>query len=290
MKILDVKKICVVGAGLMGQQIALLAAVSGFDVACVDTSAEAVAKAEEFVAGWLPKQLAKGRITEEQVSGVKEHLRFVTDMEAAAKDADMVIEAAVENVEIKRAIFAKLDKIAPPHAILATNSSYLVSSKIADATDRPDKVLNMHFFNPALIMKTVEVVQGPHVSDETVATVMEVSRALGKTPAKVNKEVYGFLCNRIFSVITKEACYLLDQGIASVEDIDNAVKGALGHPMGPLELLDMTGIDLEYHLGMERYRETGNPVDKPSPGLIERYARGDYGRKTGKGFYDYTDK
>jgi 3-hydroxybutyryl-CoA dehydrogenase len=274
----------------MGQQIALLAAVSGFDVACVDTSAEALAKAEEFVHGWLPKQLAKGRITDEQVAGVKERLRFVTDMEAAAKDADMVIEAAVENVEIKRSIFSKLDKIAPPHAILATNSSYLVSSKIADATQRPDKVLNMHFFNPALIMKTVEVVQGPHVSDETVEIVMEVSRALGKTPAKVNKEVYGFLCNRIFSVITKEACYLLDQGIASVEDIDNAVKGALGHPMGPLELLDMTGIDLEYHLGMERYRETGNPVDKPSPGLTERYARGDYGRKTGKGFYDYSDK
>jgi hypothetical protein len=119
---------------------------------------------------------------------------------------------------------------------------------------------------------------------------MELARALGKTPARVNKEIYGFLCNRIFSVITKEACYLLDQGIASVEDIDNAIKGALGHPMGPLELLDMTGIDLEYHLGMERYRETGNLADKPSPALVERYAKGDYGRKTGKGFYEYNAK
>jgi 3-hydroxybutyryl-CoA dehydrogenase len=287
---MEVKTIAVVGAGLMGRQIALLAAVSGFEVYCADTSAEALEKAEGFAADWLAKQKAKERMTDEQIADASGRLRFVPDLETAAKDADLVIEAAVEDLGVKRAIFARLDGIAPPHAILATNSSYLVSSKIADATGRPDKVLNMHFFNPALIMKTVEVVQGPHVSDETVEIVMEVSRALGKTPAKVNKEIYGFLCNRIFSVITKEACYLLDQGIASVEDIDGAVKGALGHPMGPLELLDMTGIDLEYHLGMERYRETGDIADKPSPGLVERYARGEYGRKTGKGFYDYSDK
>jgi 3-hydroxybutyryl-CoA dehydrogenase len=274
----------------MGQQIALLAAVSGFDVYCSDTSPEALKTAEEFACGWLSKRKDKGRLTDEQAARARERLRFAEDLETAAKDADMVIEAAAEDLGVKRAIFAKLDQIAPPRAILATNSSYLVSSRIADATGRPDKVLNMHFFNPALIMKTVEVVQGPHVSDETVEIVMAVSRALGKTPARVNKEVYGFLCNRVFSVITKEACDLLDRGVASVEDIDNAVKGALGHPMGPLELLDMTGIDLEYHLGMERYRETGNPADKPSPSLVERYARGDYGRKTGKGFYDYADK
>jgi 3-hydroxybutyryl-CoA dehydrogenase len=287
---MNIKTICVVGAGLMGQQIALLAATSGFEVYCADTSHEALKKAQEFVDGWLPKQKAKERITDEQIAHVNKSLHFVDNLADAAKNADMIIEAAVENLAIKRSIFAELDRLAPPHAILATNSSYLVSSKIADATSRPDKVLNMHFFNPALIMKTVEVVQGPHVSDETVEKVMELSRALGKRPARVNKEIYGFLCNRIFSVITKEACYMLDQGIASVEDIDNAVKGALGHPMGPLELLDMTGIDLEYHLGMERFRETGNPVDKPSPSLVERYARGDYGRKTGKGYYDYTKK
>jgi 3-hydroxybutyryl-CoA dehydrogenase len=274
----------------MGRQIALLAAISGFETYCADTVPEALERAKTFVAEWLPKQKDKGRITDEQIEHVNKNLHFAGSLEVAAKDADMVIEAAVEDITVKRAIFAQLDKIAPPHAILATNSSYLVSSKIADATSRPDKVLNMHFFNPALIMKTVEVVQGPHVSDDTVEKVMAVSKALGKNPAKVNKEVYGFLCNRIFSVITKEACYMLDQGIASIEDIDSAVKGALGHPMGPLELLDMTGIDLEYHLGMERYRETGNLADKPSPSLVERYAKGDYGRKTGKGFYDYTKK
>jgi 3-hydroxybutyryl-CoA dehydrogenase len=287
---MDIKTICVVGAGLMGRQLALLSAVSGFEVYCADTVPAALKSAEDFVAEWLPKQKAKERITDEQIAHVNKSLHFVDNLETAAKSADMVIEAAVEDLGVKRAIFAQLDKITPPHAILATNSSYLVSSKIADATSRPDKVLNMHFFNPALIMKTVEVVQGPHVSDDTVQKVMEVSRALGKNPVKVNKEVYGFLVNRIFSVITKEACYMLDQGIATIEDIDSAVKGALGHPMGPLELLDMTGIDLEYHLGMERFRETGVLADKPSPSLIERYARGDYGRKTGKGYYDYTKK
>jgi 3-hydroxybutyryl-CoA dehydrogenase len=287
---MDVKTICVVGAGLMGQQLSLLAAVSGFEVYCADTSKDALQKAQAFVDGWLPKQKAKEKITDAQIEHVNAHLHFVDNLAEAAKNADMVIEAAVEDLAVKRAIFAELDKIAPPHAILATNSSYLVSSKIADATARPDKVLNMHFFNPALVMKTVEVVQGPHVSDETVEKVIEVARTLGKNPAKVNKEIYGFLCNRIFSVLTKEACYLLDQGIASVEDIDTAVKGAFGHPMGPFELLDMTGIDLEYHLGMERFRETGQLSDRPSPSLTERFGRGDYGRKTGKGYYEYPKK
>jgi 3-hydroxybutyryl-CoA dehydrogenase len=139
-------------------------------------------------------------------------------------------------------------------------------------------------------MKTVEVVQGPHVSDETVETVIEVARAFGKNPARVNKEIYGFLCNRIFSVLTREACYLLDQGIASVEDIDTAVLGAFGHPMGPFELLDMTGIDLEHNLYMEKFQRSGDLADRPSPSLTERYGRGDYGRKSGKGYYDYAKK
>ncbi|HUN54865.1 MAG TPA: 3-hydroxyacyl-CoA dehydrogenase family protein, partial [Smithella sp.] len=187
-------------------------------------------------------------------------------------------------------LFKELDKICLPHTILATNSSYIVSSKIADATKRPDKVLNMHFFNPALVMKLVEVVKGPHVSDETVDTVMDVCRALGKSPTKVNKEIYGFICNRMFSALTKEACSLLDLGIASIEDIDNAARNGLGHPMGPFALLDMTGIDLEYFVSMERFQETQNPADRPSPGLVERYARGDYGRKTGRGYYQYDKK
>ncbi|HOQ10110.1 MAG TPA: 3-hydroxyacyl-CoA dehydrogenase family protein [Syntrophomonadaceae bacterium] len=287
---MDVKTICVVGAGTMGHQIALQAAVSGFTVYCTDVKAEALQKAQDFADKWLNGRVEKGKMSAEEVAAVKSRLNFTGSLETAAKNADLVIEAAIEILEIKRQIFTQLDRICPPHTILATNSSYIVSSKIADATNRPDKVLNMHWFNPALVMKLIEVVKGPHTSEETVQTVLEVSRALGKVPTRVNKEIYGFVCNRIFSAITKEACYLLDQGIASIEDIDNAVRNGLGHPMGPLELLDLTGIDLEYNVLMERFRETGDPKDKPSPALVERYALGKYGRKTGSGFYEYISK
>jgi len=274
----------------MGHQIALQAAVSGFTVYCTDVKAEALQKAQDFADKWLNGRVEKGKMSAEEVAAVKSRLNFTDSLETAAKNADLVIEAAIEILEIKRQIFTQLDRICPPHTILATNSSYIVSSKIADATNRPDKVLNMHWFNPALVMKLIEVVKGPHTSEETVQTVLEVSRALGKVPTRVNKEIYGFVCNRIFSAITKEACYLLDQGIASIEDIDNAVRNGLGHPMGPLELLDLTGIDLEYNVLMERFRETGDPKDKPSPALVERYALGKYGRKTGSGFYEYISK
>jgi len=287
---LDIKTICVVGAGNMGHQIALQAAISGFTVYCTDINEEALKKAEDFAAKWLGGRLEKGKISAVEVDEIKNRLNFTESLETAAKNADFVIEAAVEILSIKRMLFAALDKICPPHAILTTNSSYIVSSRIADATNRSDKVLNMHFFNPALMMKLVEVVQGPHVSEETVQKVLEVSRALDKVPTRVNKEIYGFVCNRIFSAITKEGCYLLDQGIASIEDIDNAVRNGLGHPMGPLQLLDLTGIDLEYNVLMERFKDTGDAKDKPSPAIVERYAVGNFGRKTGKGFYDYRSK
>ncbi|MGA3281011.1 MAG: 3-hydroxyacyl-CoA dehydrogenase family protein [Smithella sp.] len=287
---MEIKTIGVVGAGNMGRQIALQCALSGFKVYCTDSLAPVLKSAESFAGHWLSDRVEKGKLQASEVEKIKKRLCFTDDLTVAARDADLIIEAIIEILEAKRALFRKLDKICPPHTILATNSSYIVSSKIADATNRPDKVLNMHFFNPALVMKLVEIVQGPHASDETVNTVMEVSRALGKSPTKVNKEIYGFICNRMFSAITKEACFLLDLGIASIEDIDNAARSGLGHPMGPFQLLDMTGIDLEYNVIMERFQETLSPADKPSPCLVERHARGEYGRKTGKGFYHYEKK
>jgi 3-hydroxybutyryl-CoA dehydrogenase len=271
----------------MGHQIALQAAISGFETFCTDTSEAALKKAQDFAANWLGSRLEKGKITSVEADAIKKRLKFTVDLDTAACNADMVIEAIVEIISVKSDLFARLDKICPPHTILATNSSYLVSSKIADATSRPDKVLNMHFFNPALVMKLVEVVQGPHVSDETVEKAIEVSRALGKVPTRVNKEIYGFVANRVFSAIITEALYMLDQGVASAEDIDNAVKFGLGHPMGPFALLDMVGIDLEYDVRMGRYQDTGLAEDKPSPALVEKYAGGNFGRKSGKGFYDY---
>lgn len=284
---MEVNVIAVIGAGNMGRQIALQGALSGFKVFCTDSVPEVLKSAEAFAGQWLQGRVDKGKLSAEEVEQVRTRLHFTDDLDIAAGSADLVIEAVVEKLEIKRDLFRRLDSIAPRHAILATNSSYLVSSKIADVTTRPDKVLNMHFFNPPLAMKLVEVVQGAHVSDETVNTVLQVSRAMGKSPTRVNKEIYGFICNRIFSAVTKEACYLLDLGIASIGDIDNAVRNGLGHPMGPLELLDLTGIDLEYDVLTSRFRETGDPVDRPSTALVERYTRGQYGRKSGQGFYTY---
>lgn len=281
------KNICVIGAGLMGQQIVLQAAVCGFDASCVEINPEALKKGQAFAEKWLQGRVNKNVMTAEAAQQVKARLLYTTNLEEAAIKADLVIEAAIEDLGVKRSLFAQLDKFCPQHTILSTNSSYIVSSKIADATKRPDKVLNLHFFNPALVMKLAEVVKGPHTSDVTVEEVLEVSRALKKVPTLVKKEIYGFVCNRIFSAITHEALYMLDQEVASIEDIDNAIRNGLGHPMGPLQLLDMTGIDLEYKVSMDRYRETGDQADKPSPSIAERYALGQYGRKSGKGFYQY---
>jgi 3-hydroxybutyryl-CoA dehydrogenase len=200
-----------------------------------------------------------------------------------------VIEAAVEVLEIKRRIFADLDDMTPAHAVLATNSSAIVSSKIADATGRPDKVVNLHFFNPALVMKLVEVVQGPHVSQETADLSMALCEKLGKAPVRLNKEVNGFLLNRIFFAIIKEAEWLLEMGVASVEDIDKACVFGAGHPMGPFRLMDLTGIDLAYTMGMEAFRNSGDRSDLPVPSLVKHFVNGEYGQKTGRGWYDYKE-
>ncbi|MBS4023937.1 MAG: 3-hydroxyacyl-CoA dehydrogenase family protein [Dethiobacter sp.] len=287
MNIDDVKKICVVGAGNMGHQISLQCALSGYKTVCTDISEEQINKASSFVEKYLPQRVAKGRLTQEQADQAKANISFTTSLEEATRDVDFVIEAAIEKINIKRALFKQLDELCPPHAILATNSSYIVSSKVADATSRPAKVCNMHFFNPALVMKCVEVVKGPHTSDETAEITMELSKRLQKVPVLLHKEVYGFLVNRIIQLIGGEALFLLETGVASMEDIDSAVVNALGHPMGPFRLMDLTGIDLSYHVRMERYIESMDPAKKPSPTIVEKYVKGEWGQKVGKGFYSY---
>ncbi|HHY27449.1 MAG TPA: 3-hydroxyacyl-CoA dehydrogenase family protein [Desulfitobacterium dehalogenans] len=287
MTIDDIKTICVIGAGTMGHQIALCAALSGYKVKCTDISQEMLDKAGQFTRTYLPDRVAKGKMTQEQAELGLANLSFTTSLEEAAQDADFIIEAAVEKIDVKRQLFADLDRIAPSHAILATNSSFIVSSKVADATRRPDKVCNMHFFNPALVMKLVEVVQGNHTSPETAQITMDLCEKMGKTGVWLKKEIYGFLVNRILAAINHEALFLADIGIASPEEIDTAVTNALGHPMGPFRLMDMTGIDLSYYIGMELYKETRDPKDKPSPLVVEKYAKREWGRKTKKGFYSY---
>lgn len=290
MKIDDVKTIAVIGAGNMGHQIATACAIAGFKVACTDVKEDILKRAEAFVDKYLPGRVAKGRLTQEQADQARANIRFTGSLEDAVKDADYVIEAVLEILDLKRKIFADMDKMAPPHAILATNSSFIVSSKIADATKRPDKVVNLHFFNPALVMKLVEVVQGPHTSDETVEVSMGLCQKLEKVPVHLKKEVDGFLLNRIFRAISREALWILDMGVASVEDIDKACVYGAGHPMGPFRLNDLTGIDLSYIMGMEAFRATGDRNNLPSPSVVEKYVKGEYGEKTGKGWYDYTKK
>ncbi|MDF3000644.1 MAG: 3-hydroxybutyryl-CoA dehydrogenase [Bacillota bacterium] len=284
---MDIKKVAMVGGGTMGNQIAMQVAISGYEVSCYSRKPETVAKAESFAKGWFSKNVAKGKITQAEAEVIQGRLRFTTDLGEAVKDVDLVIEAVVDVLDVKRDILRQIDALTPDRTIFASNSSYIVSSKFCDVVAHPEKVLNLHFFNPALIMKLVEVVKGPHCSDETIETMVQFVLSIDRIPAVVKKEIYGFIVNRVFSAITKEACYMYDQGVASVEDIDKAVKFGLSHPMGPFELLDLTGIDLEYDVLTEKYKMTGDLADKPSPAIVERYARGEFGRKAKKGFYQY---
>ncbi|NWF56982.1 MAG: 3-hydroxyacyl-CoA dehydrogenase family protein [Syntrophaceae bacterium] len=290
MHVNDIKKICVVGAGNMGHQISLLCAIHGYQTTCTDVVPEVLKKAEKFADTYLPGRVEKGKMTQEVAQAARKNISFTQDLKQAAGDADFVIEAVLEILDVKRKLFAQLDELAPPRAILATNSSYIVSSLIADATKRPSKVVNMHFFNPALVMKLVEVVKGPHVSDETAKITYDLSEKLEKIPVLLQKEVEGFLLNRIFRVISREALWMLEMGVASYEDIDKACVYGAGHPMGPFRLMDLTGIDLNYIMSLERFKKTGDRADLPSPSVVERYMKGNYGEKTGKGWYDYTQK
>lgn len=286
MNIDDVKNISVIGAGNMGHQISTLCAIKGYKTVCTDISQEMLDKADKFVDKYLAGRVEKGKMTDEQAKQARANIRFTADLEDAVKDADYVIEAAIEVLDIKRKVFSDIDRMAPPHAILATNSSAIVSSLIADATNRPDKIINLHFFNPALVMKLVEVVQGPHVSDETKDISMALCDKLAKVAVHIKKEVDGFLLNRIFKAIGKEAQWILEMGVASMEDIDKACVYGAGHPMGPFRLMDLTGIDLAYTMGMEAFRKTGNPAELPSPNVVAHYVKGEYGQKSGKGWYD----
>jgi len=290
MNIDDIKTIGVIGAGNMGHQIVTLCAIHGYKSICTDSDAATLKKAEAFVDRYLPGRVEKERLTAEQARQARENLIFTSSLEETVGEADYVIEAVIEVIDVKRALFRELDRIAPPHAILATNSSAIVSSRIADVTSRPEKVINLHFFNPALVMKLVEVVQGPHVSDETAQISMDLCERLDKVPVHLKKEVEGFLLNRIFGAILHEAQWLLEMGVASYEDIDKACVYGAGHPMGPFRLQDLTGIDLSYTMAMEAFKASGDRSLLPHPRLVDHYLKGEYGEKTGKGWYDYSEK
>jgi 3-hydroxybutyryl-CoA dehydrogenase len=289
-KILAQNRILVVGAGAMGSQIAMVCALAGHDTTVTDIADDALNRARSQLHARLDRDVAKSRRTREDVDAAFARLTFTTDLDAAAAGADLVIEAALEDLEVKREVFARLDRVAPPQAILTTNSSAIMSSQLADATGRPDRVANMHFFNPALVMACVEVVRGPATSDATVEAVVALAERLGKEPVVLRKEIPGFVANRILGAVRDEAIFLLENGISSVEDIDTACRTALGYPMGPFELMDLTGIDIGYHAKLARHAVTGDPRDLPSRTVTELVERGELGRKTGRGFYTYDSE
>ena len=288
MQIDDIRRLCVTGAGQMGAQIAIQAALHGLEVWLHDISAEQLEKAVTGNRKHLDRKVEKGKMSAADVAATFDRLNTTTDLAEACKDADFVIEAVVEKLDVKRQVFAELDRLTPDHAILATNSSYLGNSRIADATEHPDKVVNMHFFYPPLVMKLVEVVRGESTSDETMDLTIALAERMGKVAVRVEKEMPGFLVNRILRAISNEAYDLLENGVATFEDIDKACKLGLNHPMGPFMLGDFSGLDIGYNARMERYQETGDERFKPADALARRVERGDLGRKTGRGFYDYS--
>jgi len=287
MSIDNVKTIAVIGAGAMGSQIAMVCALAGYPTAVHDAVPEAVKKAEAWARKWLDERVAKGRLTADQTAAALRHLTFATSFAEAVGRADFVIEAIIENQDIKRTCFGDLDRACPPHAILATNSSSILSSRIADATRRPDKVLNMHFFNPAVVMELVEVMGHPGTSEDSIATTMELSRRIGKTPVRVRKEIPAFIANRLLHAVANEGLRLVEKGVATPEEVDLAATKGLRYPMGPFRLMDLTGIDVAYHVRTERHRQSGDPADKPHPLIVEKFERGEFGQKTGKGWYEY---
>ena len=294
MTIDQIKTVVVIGAGAMGQQIAMNTALNGraknYKVIICDSFPSAVEKAQKWAAEYLKGRVAKCRITQEESDQISENLSFSNDVDASAAKADFIIEAIIEDLKIKRELFQRISKLCKPDTIIGTNSSNMVSSKFADVTTNPERLLNVHYFNPALVMKLVEIVRGPHTSENTIQTAKAFAASTGKSPIIINKEIPGFVANRINAAVTHEACSLLEKGIASVEDIDTACEKGLNYPMGPFKLMDLTGIDVNYYVRRDRYAESGDEYDKPSPLVIEKFKKGEFGRKTGKGWYDYTNQ
>lgn len=283
-----IREVLIVGAGAMGTQIGAVFALAGFNVTTGDLAPAALDQSRDEARRRLRRLAEKGTYTREQVDASLERMMYTTDSIGAARSTDFVLEAAVERIDVKRELFTDLDGAAPEHAILATNSSTIPSSLLVDATKRPDRVCNMHFFNPALVMDCVEVVRNSQTSDATVEATLELARRLGKQPVRLNKEIPGFVANRLLGALRNEALRLEADGVASHADIDVAARTALGHPMGPFELMDLVGIDVSYLIRLSEYEQSGDPADLPHPSVQKLYEQGRYGRKNGRGWYEYT--
>lgn len=279
------KQVTVVGAGVMGKGIAYAFATAGYRVYLNDLNEEVLTQAKIEIHALLKSSMEKGFLQEQQYTEAERNLHFASDLAIAAKESDLVIEAVLERMDLKVSIFQQLDKICKSDAILATNTSTMSPTEIGAQTSRPNQVIAMHFFNPVHKMKLVEVIRGLETSDDTVAKVKEYTESLGKTAVEVN-EFPGFVTSRMNCLIGNEAMNMLMEGVASAKDIDQAMKLGLNHPMGPLELADLVGLDTRLR-NMEYLYETLGEKYRPCPLLTKYVKAGRLGKKSGKGFYDY---
>ena len=281
------KNIAVIGAGTMGNGIAHVFAQSGYQVNLIDISTEALDKALATIEKNLDRMVAKEKITQENKQSTLDNLSKITDLKKGVEAADLVVEAATENMDIKLSIFKDMDQHAPEHCILSTNTSSISITKIAAATNRADRVIGMHFMNPVPIMKLVEVIKGYSTSDKTLDTIMELSRNIGKIPVEVN-DFPGFVANKILMPMINEAIITLHEGVAGVEEIDTVMKLGMAHPMGPLQLADFIGLDVCLAILKVLQDGFGNPKYAPCPLLVNMVTAGKLGVKSGEGFYSWN--
>ena len=281
------KNITVIGSGTMGNGIAHVFAQCGYSVNLVDISEPALQKALATISKNIDRQIAKGTVTEADKTATLANIKTFTKLEDGAKNADLVVEAASENVNVKLAIFKQFDEICPPNTILASNTSSISITQIAAVTKRADKVIGMHFMNPVPVMKLVEVIRGYSTSNEVCSLIMETSKKLGKIPTEVN-DYPGFVANKILMPMINEAIITLHEGTAGVEEIDTVMKLGMAHPMGPLQLADFIGLDVCLNILRVLQDGFGNPKYAPCPLLVNMVTAGNLGVKSGKGFYDYS--
>ncbi len=283
----NINNVTVVGAGTMGNGIAHVFAQSGFTVNILDVSAPALEKALATIAKNLDRQVTKGLLTEEQKASTLANITTLTDLKEAVSNADIIVEAATENTELKLKIFKDLDANAPAHAILASNTSSISITKIASVTQRPEKVIGMHFMNPVPVMKLVEIINGYATDKGVTETITGLSKKLGKVPCVAN-DYPGFVANRLLMPLINEAIIALQEGVAGVADIDTIMKLGMAHPMGPLQLADFIGLDVCLSIMNVLYTGIGNPKYAPATLLVNMVQAGYLGAKSGEGFYKYT--